>query len=74
MTLQDMWFVFRNGDCVFQTPDMDGALTYIKRKLSGKKHKENKRHRWTYQRGIGPFRGRYDANMLREARAARGIV
>jgi len=72
MTLQDMWFVFRNGECVYQALGKPEVITFIRRKLSGRKHKENKRHRWTYQRGIGPFRGRYDSNMIRAARAARG--
>lgn len=58
MTLQEMYFVFRNGDCVYQALSLDGALHFIRRKLSGPKHKENKRHRWTYQRGLGPFRTR----------------
>lgn len=58
MTLQEMWFVFRNGECVHQFLGHSETLHYIRRKLSGPKHAENKRHKWTYQRGIGPFRHR----------------
>ena len=51
MTVDEMWFVFMDGQCVRQFLGHTETLKYIRRKLSGKRQADNKQHRWTYQRG-----------------------
>lgn len=52
MKLSERYFLFRDGRIHHQFLGQQEMMRYIRRKLSGPKHAANKKHRWTWQRGL----------------------
>lgn len=49
-----MWFVYRDGEFVYQCWGKDQALKFIRRRLSGKRWKESREYAWTYDYAVHP--------------------